>query len=482
MGYWIGFSVLAAGSVICGQLGLLNSVTSWSLIIFASLLLVIAGRKNGILLATMLGVAVIVLGVRSGQVMVEESSYQLDKPIVGTVLGKVSSQLEQHSSSVQFIIDDVSIYAASDEAWPGKVKVAMPLHTDIQYGDIVKLEGELSSVLAVEDEGYRSYLINHRIFGEMRWPDFEVIDRNQGNSLVAWGMKIQQSANNALIRLLPQDLAAYLSGVVLGAMMQLSEEFSDALKTTGTTHLIVASGYNISILVGLVMKLTGYLSKRNSIILSLGLIACYVLISGLDPSIIRASLMSGLAITASLMGRQKVAWHALCSAAILMLIWNPLWLFDVGFQLSFAATAGILAFQPLIYSQCSKIDWLGGGAKEAISTTMAAQLTVVPIIATTFSKISIISLLTNLLVSWVTPIIMFGGIMIILLSLLSTTLASLAATLLYPLLLLTKEIILFTSKIPYAFIGVTVGLVPIAVYYYFLMLYYKWSQKESYVE
>ena len=177
-----------------------------------------------------------------------------------------------------------------------------------------------------------------------------------------------------------------------------------------------------------------------------------------------------------------MAWHALCSAAILMLIWNPLWLFDVGFQLSFAATAGILAFQPLIYSQCSKIDWLGGGAKEAISTTMAAQLTVVPIIATTFSKISIISLLTNLLVSWVTPIIMFGGIMIILLSLLSTTLASLAATLLYPLLLLTKEIILFTSKIPYAFIGVTVGLVPIAVYYYFLMLYYKWSQKESYVE
>ena len=157
-----------------------------------------------------------------------------------------------------------------------------------------------------------------------------------------------------------------------------------------------------------------------------------------------------------------------------MLVVNPSWIYDVGFQLSFAATLGIITLQPFIHSKLSRLP---GFIDEVLSTTISAQVFVYPILIASFGQISIISLITNLLIIWVVPLIMFSGIVIVLLAFIAPLLAQLGSSMVFPLLWYVKKCILITSQIPYAFISIkNFSWVAASVYYSVIYCLYKIKQ------
>lgn len=380
----------------------------------------------------------------------------------------VSEDPRVGQKSTQITLDNIRLTNQVDAEWHGKVTANIPTYLHIEYGDMVEVAGKFKDLSQINDVGFRDYLYHHSIHGQIDWPSVKVLDSNKGNQLVSYGLKTQHAANQEINRLMPLDAASFLTGVVLGSRQPVSEEFDDALKATGTSHLIVASGYNISILIATMIKITKFMRKNETAILVITMIACYTFISGLDPSIIRASIMAGLGLLATLFGKQKHAIYLMVLAGLIMLLINPLWIYDVGFQLSFAATFGIITLQSSIFN---KLVYLPGFLREALSTSMAAQVFVYPILITTFGQISIISLLSNLLVIWVIPLIMFGGVIVMLLAFISQPLARISSMLIYPLLWYIKTCVTLTSNLPYATITVSNVNWTVASIYYAIIYY-----------
>ena len=222
--------------------------------------------------------------------------------------------------------------------------------------------------------------------------------------------KIRGHFEKLFSRVLPEPQASLLAGILLGAKREMPQDFLEALRKTGTLHIIVASGYNISVVAGfLVSGLVRLVSRKKALILAfLGIIA-YTLMAGAEPPVVRAAIMGSLTYWAQYLGREKNAITALVFAAVVMLLVSPLILFDIGFQLSFLATAGILFLYPRLQGRIFKLPLLGDDLK----VTLAAQIATLPILVLNFGQISFISPLINALVLPITPLIMFLGALVI---------------------------------------------------------------------
>jgi len=217
-------------------------------------------------------------------------------------------------------------------------------------------------------------------------------------------------------RLLPEPHAGLLAGLLFGTKTSLSQDFYEALVASGTLHIVALSGMNISIMSRLIQScLMWRLGRRLSGITTLGAIAWFVWFVGMSPSVVRASLMGGVAILAVLFGRQYWAVCVWGITAGVMLLVYPLWIADVSFQLSTLATLGIILFgdtKTAALSGDKKSNILAVIKKmvgEDIRLTMAAQVFTVPLVLWHFHRISLISPIANVLIGWViAPLTMLG--------------------------------------------------------------------------
>lgn len=217
-------------------------------------------------------------------------------------------------------------------------------------------------------------------------------------------------------RLLPEPHAGLLSGLLFGTKASLSPDFYDALVVSGTLHIIALSGMNISIMSRLVQSgLMWWLGRRLSGMVTLGVISWFVWFVGASPSIVRASLMGGVAILAVLFGRQ---YWALCVWGItvgIMLLVNPSWITDVSFQLSTLATLGIILFGdtntsvPAGGKNINITAMMKKMIRDDIRLTLAAQVFTIPLVLWHFHRISLIAPVANVLIGWVIgPLTMLG--------------------------------------------------------------------------
>ena len=223
-----------------------------------------------------------------------------------------------------------------------------------------------------------------------------------------------------ILRALPAPHSSLLVGILLGVKNQLPQEFTQNLRKTGTIHIVVASGYNLSVIAGLLMALLLRIaSRRKAALLAILGIWVYAMMVGLEAPIVRAAIMTSLAFLAQILGREKDASLGLLLAAMVMLLISPLILFDIGFQLSFMATAGILLISPRLTGKAFELPLVG----QDLKTTLAAQLAVLPILLANFGECNWLSPFINALILPVVPLIMFLGLLIIFSSLISRLLA-----------------------------------------------------------
>jgi competence protein ComEC len=200
-----------------------------------------------------------------------------------------------------------------------------------------------------------------------------------------------------------------IAGIALGAKTSLSQELWEKLRSTGTAHVVVASGFNVSLVTSfLIGFLLIFLKRRKAVTIAIAGIWVYTLVSGFDAPIVRAAVMGTIAFTAQEFGRLYSAWNALVISGLIMLIAVPDWVGDLGFILSFVATASLLLF----YKRVDKVfAFLPKILREGLTTSTAAQIGVGPILFVTFGSFNMLSPLINGIVLWTIPYITILGMM-----------------------------------------------------------------------
>lgn len=217
--------------------------------------------------------------------------------------------------------------------------------------------------------------------------------------------------STVLARILPEPHAGLLAGILFGTRASLSRDLTDAFITTGTIHIIALSGQNVSMVTALVASLLTWLvSRRIASLLTLLVLALYLWFVGPSPSLVRAVIMGSLTLIAVIFGRRNLSLLSLILAVIVMILLNPLWLGDLGFQLSVLATLGIILFGG---SSATNVIPAKAGIHrfvwDELRITLAAQLLTTPLIFYYFHRFSLIAPVTNILIGWAMPYLMVFG-------------------------------------------------------------------------
>lgn len=251
---------------------------------------------------------------------------------------------------------------------------------------------------------------------------------------------------------LPEPHASLLNGILFGVSVKTSKLFYTELKTVGLVHIVVLSGMNITILGAIITSVTYRLGKVISIIITIVSILTFILFVGVQPPILRAGIMAILTMLATLFGRKATTLYLLFLSAILILLFHNEWLTSISFQLSYAATLGLVLFGKSNH----KIDKIPPWKKyitDEFRTSLSAQLFTAPLIFLYFGQISLISPLANLLVSWsIVPLMIFGFLTSIL-GLIHYSLGLLPSYICYILLDYIVRIVQLLSQIPFASIN-----------------------------
>lgn len=421
----------------------------------------------------LIGVCVVAVGWRAAVVLPrlhQDAALVMSEQRL-VIDGLVVEPPRQTARSRQIIIETSGVAKDSNQPIARLIQVTLPLHTQVDYGDQLELQGVVQG-LSETDPGYASYLSSKGVYGTMVWPNLSLMGSTPPSRLINWGWQSQRYLAEQVNRLLPQDEGAFLLGVVLGAKLPLSEKFDQSLRTTGTSHIVVASGYNISVVLAIVLSLMRKVSRLAVYGLAVLAVGGYVLLSGVDPSIVRAAIMGVLSLIALAAGRQKLASQLLFVSAAVMLAIQPSWLFQLGFQLSFMATLGLILLEPMISDMLR--GWLPKSIEEVTASTLAAQFFVYPLIIASFGQASVVSLLTNILVLWLTPWLMVGGLVLVALSGIWLAGAYWLAMLVYPWLWYVKAIIELTGSWSWSSLGVEVEGAWLVTYYIGLGLVVLW--------
>lgn len=320
----------------------------------------------------------------------------------------------------------------------GLLLARVPLGTELQYGDHIRLFGELTTPAANEDFSYRDYLARDRIYSLMPFASVERIDSGHGTPLRSALYAVRQRGLDTISHLYPPQEAGLLSGILLGDESGISEALKAAFNDTGTRHIIAISGFNITIVAGLFLSLSRrWLGMQRGIWLAGAGVALYTLLVGAEAAVVRAALMGIVALLALRTGRQPFALNTLAIAAALMAFVDPLVLWDVGFQLSFAATLGLVLFAGPIRKAADA--WLANKLPPALAArlsgpladyaymTVAAQITTLPLLLFYFHRLSLLSVPANFLILPVQPAVMILGGLSTLLGMLALPLGRLVA-------------------------------------------------------
>ncbi|MCS6993804.1 MAG: ComEC/Rec2 family competence protein [Anaerolineales bacterium] len=305
----------------------------------------------------------------------------------------------------------------------GFVLVRLTNDYDLAYGDAVRVRGRLETPPEDETFSYRAYLLRQGVVSILHTDKITLLPFGaERHPFWAFLYRLRGSLYREVNALFPQPEASLMNGILLGIESDIPEDVQQAFKDTGTAHIVAISGFNIAIIAGLFFWLFNrWFGKTWGALLAILGIAFYTLLVGASASVVRAAIMGALALLARQFGRRSLALNTLFATAVLMALWNPFTLWDVGFQLSFMATLGLVLYaQPwqdaaraflLRFLPRDTVDAVLGPFSEYFLLTFAAQLTTLPVTVYHFGRLSLISFVVNpFVLPAQPPIMIFGGL------------------------------------------------------------------------
>ncbi len=303
----------------------------------------------------------------------------------------------------------------------GSARVAFPASADWNYGDVLQFTGRPQTPSEDKDFSYKEYLSRQKIHTVLYFPQHtERVGQGELSSFRLFLETIRRKAWVTIFSQMPQPESGLLAGILLGLDNDLPEYLETAYQKTGTAHIIAISGFNMALLAGIFTALFSRVSNRYwAAGLTLCAVTVYTVFVGGSPSVVRAAIMSVMALGAHLIGRRQAGMNALGFTAGLMCLINPMLIEDVSFQLSFTAALGLVAFgNPMSdwvkqhfekHLPEEKVEPVTKPILDYLLLTLAAQVTTLPVIVYHFRRVSINSLLANPLILPVQPPILVLG-------------------------------------------------------------------------
>lgn len=347
----------------------------------------------------------------------------------------------------------------------GTALVYLPRYPTFAYGDRLQVTGLLETPPEFADFSYRQYLARQGIFSLVRRAEAIRIGRRTVNPIQAVLLAFRRRAQEVIGRILHEPAASLLTGILLGVEGGIPKDVGDAFAATGTTHIVAISGFNIAIISGIFYGLfRRALGSRQAVWPSIAGVVLYTPLVGAGASVVRAAIMGILYLLGRHLGRPTYVPASLAAAAIGMTLLNPLTLWDVGFQLSFAATLGLVLYADRFqrgavrllsrFVQEERAQQAMGFLSDALLITLAAQVATLPLTLYTFRRLSLVSLLTNFLVLPAQPGVMIWGGLATLAGLLWLPLGRVLGWVAWLFLTWTIEVVQWTAGIPYAWLDV----------------------------
>ncbi len=350
-----------------------------------------------------------------------------------------------------------------------------------RYGDRVQVTGKAEA--PPEDEGfsYRDYLARQGIYTYLPYAQARPLGENVGNPFLTALYAFQGRALATVEHLFPPPESPLLAGILLGVETGIPATLQEAFKSTGTAHIIAISGFNIAILAGLFAGLfSRLLGRRWGFLAAVAAIALYTALVGGAAAVVRAAIMGALALFAQQLGRRGAGLNTLVFTAALMCAFNPSFLWDVGFQLSFMATLGLVLYAEPLQAAFLRLagprlpgGWaqrLAGPLGEYFLFTLAAQITTLPVMLYHFQRVSRVAVLANPLVLPPQPAVMILGGLATLLGMLWLPLGQAVAGLAWPLVAYTIRAVELLAAVPSGALATGGMSLPAVVAFYALLL------------
>lgn len=284
-----------------------------------------------------------------------------------------------------------------------------------QVGDGIQLTGSIREFHDYGNPGRMNTVMSNKakgICGRAMISKYSlVIEPRQEHSLARLAEQVRNKYEEYMAQAMPKQDAAAIFAMLFGGYQGIRPELLEAFTVTGIVHILSVSGSHITLMAG-TANIVGrflHMSPRATAALATGVILFYSLLAGAIPPVIRSALMGILTLLALTAGRERDAQHILGLVALGLLLYSPLWLLDISFQLSFGATAGLLYLAPPLRERLRKK--LPVFVADSLAVTIGAQLSVLPIIAWYFNVLSLSSLLANLVIAPIVEWIIVAGLL-----------------------------------------------------------------------
>lgn len=423
--------------------------------------------------------ATVYLQLRIPQPKYNDISYQItqsDRSLV-EVTGKVLTEPRLNNSQrLKFWLQATSI--SNGESVSGKVYVTLPLlqGTGIYPGQKINLTGLLYLPQSASNPSgfdFKQYLARQGIFAGIQGTEASF----DYNPAWRWG-KLRQRIVRSHLQGLGSPVGQLVSSMVLGRKaVDLPSEIRDRFITAGLAHVLAASGFHVSLLLGIMLRLTIRVNPQARLMIGLGTLIMYLGLTGIQASVLRACLMGSAVLLALTLETKVRPLGSLLLAAVVILLFNPLLIEDLGFRLSFLATFGLISTLPKLQQH---LDWLPTTIATVVAIPLAASVWVLPLLCYEFNTLATYSILTNILCTPLITVVSLGGMISGIVALIVPALGSAISSLLfYPatwLITLTK----LCTSLP----GSTwaVGQMPLTmvlgIYGLFILIWFKpWWQK-----
>lgn len=330
----------------------------------------------------------------------------------GTITGIVTVEPDLRDDRILLRVDAESIFVHSqDQATSGLVLVEAERSSSVAFGNRIRATGLLTTPPSWDTFSYAEYLARQGIFSRMPNAAVEVVSAGHGNPIQSLLLELKQSVKRSIGDALPDPQASLLTGILTGDESGIATELADDFSRVGASHVIAISGFNMVIVSAIVFRVILALAggdKAFAGFCAVAIIFVYAIFVGGSPGVMRAALMSSLVIVGDLLRRKTYKPASLACAALILLIFDPNALRDLGFQLSFCAVLGLVLFADPLSDRLKRLLQrilpgrlalpLHGLLAEPLVATLAAQITTLPLTILYFGKLSLVALPVNLLI------------------------------------------------------------------------------------
>ena len=359
----------------------------------------------------------------------------------------------------------------------GRILLRTPKYPEYYNGDMLLVRGVLEEPPVFDGFNYKAFLAAKDIYAIIFHPQIELVKRGQ----VSFVSSVKNEFREVINKYLSPPHSEILAAMLLGDKGRMSDSLKEKLNITGVRHITAVSGMHVAILSGIVLSLLLGLSlwRAQATVLSTIFIVLFVALTGFQSSAIRAGIMGGLVLFSQNVGRTNVGVRMLVFVAVAMLLFNPLFIKDVGFQLSFLAVLGITLFLPLAREILRFVPETFQ-LRDVLGMTITAQIFTLPLLTWYFGGFSIISFVTNLLIVPLLPFVLGLGFLFMVAGAVWEGFGYLLFLPVFFLLDYIMRVIEFFSGLPGVFLSSSLFSWGILVFGYILLGYVIWRWHKKY--